>query len=306
MSYAVVFSGQGTQGPDMMPWLENVPASQVVLAAMKDAIGSDWRMGLQDAQKRSKNSFAQPLITGTALAAWAALEPALDELPKVVAGYSVGELPAYACAGVFSVQTAIDLAVQRAELMDDASVGLDTGLLSVSGLSVADVLQIQPALDCAIEIGIQHAIYAGEIPTLTSTAQLLLKLGAVCKHLDVRVASHSHWMDGAAKEFAAKLEALSFSKPNATLVLNSTGTSTRELPTLRGALSAQISAKVQWGACMDVIAEHSVACVFEIGAGNTLAKMWRQHHPSIPVRSIDEFRDVAGALQWLRMKSLRG
>jgi len=288
----------------MMPWLESVPASQVVLAAMNEVIGSDWRTGLEDAQLRSKNSFSQPLITGTALAAWAALVDGLDEPPKVVAGYSVGELPAYACAGVFSAQTAIHLAVQRAELMDDAVAGLDTGLLSVSGMSVTQVLQIQPTLDCAIEIGKQHAIYAGETSTLKVTAEVLLKLGAVCKPLDVRVASHSHWMDSAAKGFAAKLEALPFSKPNATLVLNSTGTSTRELHTLRRALSAQISATVQWGACMDVIAEHSVACVLEIGAGNTLAKMLRQLHPAVPVRSIGEFHDVTGTVQWLRKQSL--
>jgi [acyl-carrier-protein] S-malonyltransferase len=55
---------------------------------------------------------------------------------------------------------------------------------------------------------------------------------------------------------------------------------------------------------MDVIAEHGVACVIEIGAGNTLAKMWHPHHPAIPIRSIDEFHDVTGAVQWLRKQSL--
>jgi [acyl-carrier-protein] S-malonyltransferase len=303
MSYAVLFSGQGTQAPGMLPWLEGVPASQAVLAAMEATLGSNWRAALQDTEQRSSNAFAQPLITGTALAAWAALAPLLDAPPTAIAGYSVGELAACACAGVFTAQTAIALAEQRAAWMDAAVGSLETGLLSVSGLPQAQVLQMQPALDCAIEIGPQHAIYAGEASTLTLIEQVLLPLGAVCKRLDVRVASHSHWMRSAATGFAGTMNAVTLSRPHATLVLNATGAGTREPQTVRRALSAQIATTVQWAACMDTVAEHGVACAIEIGAGNTLTRMWRQRHPEVPVRSIDEFRDAMGASQWLRKQT---
>ena len=304
MSYGVLFSGQGTQAPGMLSWLESVPASQAALAAMEATLGSNWRSVLQDTEQRSSNAFAQPLITGTALAAWAALAPMLDAPPTAIAGYSVGELSACACAGVFSAQTAITLAAQRAALMDAAVGGLDTGLLSVSGLPQAQVLQMQSALDCAIEIGPQHAIYAGEASTLALLERVLLPSGAVCKRLDVRVASHSHWMHSAATGFAGTMNAVSLSRPNATLVLNATGTGTREPQTVRRALSAQIATTVQWAACMDAMAEHGLACVIEIGAGNTLARMWRLRHPQVPVRSIDEFHDVTGASHWLRKQTL--
>lgn len=299
MSYAVLFSGQGTQHPGMLPWLESEPASQAALLAMAQAIGADWRAGLADPQQRSRNSFAQPLIVGTALAAWAALAAALQAPAAAVAGYSVGELPAYACAGVFSPQTAIALAVQRAALMDAAVAGLDTGLLSVSGLSVAQVLQAQPALECAIDIGTDQAIYAGEAMALSNAAVELAVQGALCKRLDVRVASHSHWMADAAQGFAIQLQALPFARPHAALVLNATGTSTRDPQALRTALSAQIARSVQWAACMDSLAELGVACVIEVGAGTTLSNMWNQRHPEIPARSLEEFRDAAGAARWI-------
>jgi [acyl-carrier-protein] S-malonyltransferase len=260
-------------------------------------------MGLQDARQRSKNSFAQPLITGTALAAWAALGSALEAPPKVVAGYSVGELAAFSCAGVFDAQTAMALAVQRAALMDAAVAGLDTGLLSVSGLPVAQVLQAQSALDCAIEIGTEQAIYAGEAATLLLSAEALSAMGAVCKRLDVQVASHSHWMAGAALGFAAQLESVPLARPHAALVLNATGAGTRDLQTLRRALAAQIDHTVQWAACMDALAEQGVACVIEVGAGTTLSKMWNQRHPEIPARSLGEFKDVAGAVRWIERYS---
>ncbi|NVO08131.1 MAG: acyltransferase domain-containing protein [Rhodoferax sp.] len=300
MSYAVLFSGQGTQHPAMLPWLESAPAGQAALQAMGDAIGSDWRAGLEDAQRRSRNAFAQPLLVGTALAAWAALAAERDAPPAALAGYSVGELPAYACAGVFSPQTAITLALQRAALMDAAVAGLDTGLLSVSGLPVAQVLCAQPDLDCAIAIGADQAIYAGMDSALGKAAQVLTAQGALCKRLDVRVASHSRWMASAAQGFARQLEALPFARPHATLVLNATGSSTRDPQVLRNALSAQIAHTVQWAACMDALAEQGVACVIEVGAGTTLSKMWNQRHPDTPARSLEEFRDVAGAARWIR------
>ncbi len=300
MSYAVLFSGQGTQAPGMLPWLESEPASQPALDAMAQVIGSDWRAGLEDVAQRSRNAFAQPLITGTALAAWAALAACLDERPSAISGYSVGELPAFACAGVISEQTAIALSVQRAALMDDAVAGLDTGLLSVSGLTVAQVLQVHPALECAIELGADQGIYAGEVAALTLSAEALSVKGALGKLLEVRVASHSRWMASAALGFAAHLESMPCERPHAVLALNATGASSRDPKALRAALSAQIASTVQWAACMDTLAEQGVACVMEIGAGTTLSRMWNQRHAGIPSRSLGDFRDAAGAARWLQ------
>ena len=303
MSYGLLFSGQGTQHAGMLPWLESDPASAWVLQELTRLLGSHWRDGLQAAAQRSSNAFAQPLIVGTSLAAWAALATALEQGPAAVAGYSVGELAAYACAGVFSAPTAIVLAVQRAALMDAAVAGVETGLLSVSGWSLAQVLQAHAALDCAIAIGADQGIYAGEVSALTVAAQVLTAQGALCKRLDVRVASHSRWMASAALGFAAQLESQPFARPHATVVLNASGTSARDPQTLRDALSAQISNTVQWASCMDAMAERGVACVMEIGAGSTLSKMWNQRHPAIPARSIEEFKDGAGAARWLERQS---
>jgi [acyl-carrier-protein] S-malonyltransferase len=305
MSYAVLFSGQGTQHAGMLPWLESAPAGRPALAAMAEAIGSDWRAALEDAQQRSRNTIAQPLITGTALAAWAVLSAKLDTAPTAVAGYSVGELAAYACAGVFSVQTAVALAVQRATLMDAAVDGLDTGLLSVSGLSAAQVLQAQPALECAIAIGADQGIYAGEASALALAVEVLTAQGALCKHLEVRLASHSRWMASAAVGFVAELGAVPCARPVAAVVLNATGASARDPHTLRRALAAQIDHTVQWAACMDTLAEQGVTCVIEVGAGTTLSKMWNQRHPAIPARSLEEFQDAAGAARWIARQVAR-
>jgi [acyl-carrier-protein] S-malonyltransferase len=306
MSYAVLFAGQGTQHPGMLPWLEREPACAPALQCLVNAVGRDWRAQLDDAGTRSRNTYAQPLIVGTALAAWAALAAQLPEPPVALAGYSVGELAAYACAGVLPDAVAIALALQRAALMDAAVAGLQTGLLSVSGLRAEQVLQAHAELECAIALGAEQGIYAGELVALQACAANLSLQGAVCKLLEVRVASHARWMASAAQGFAAQLESIPFARPQAAMVPNASGASTRDPHTLRHALSTQIATTVQWAASMDALAEQGVACVIEVGAGSTLSKLWNQRHPTIPARSIAEFRDAAGAARWLQRASDKG
>ncbi|MBC7620495.1 MAG: ACP S-malonyltransferase, partial [Candidatus Saccharibacteria bacterium] len=147
MSYAVLFAGQASQHAAMLPWLGCRPQAAPVLLTMARHTGTHWRSLLQDPAERRNNAFAQCLITGTSLAAWQALQACLAQGPAVVAGYSVGELAAYSAAGVFDAETALVLAAERARLMDLAAAkGPAGGLLSISGMTTAQVLNHFPAL----------------------------------------------------------------------------------------------------------------------------------------------------------------
>lgn len=301
MSYALVFSGQASQHPAMLPWLEAEPKAADALHAMGQRLGTDWRNALLDEGSRSNNAFAQVLITGTSLAAWAAIKDQLSQAPAVVAGYSVGELAAFACAGVFSNEQAITLARQRAALMDQAVLGMPTGLVAVTGLSEGRVLTVCAGLglECAIRIHPGQSVFAGTDEALTHAAPMLEALGAVCKRLDVRVASHSSWMVPAAQAFAEALAELPFAVPVCPIATNADGVLGRNPAMLRRVLSRQLASTVQWAACMEAIAERQVACVLEIGAGSALAKMWNERYPDIPARSLDEFQHPQGAVAWV-------
>ena len=128
MGWALLFSGQGLQHPAMLPWLQR----DALIAGLEAQLGADWRDRLAQPAEAANNLRAQLLLTATASAAWAQLQP-LVEPPAIVAGYSVGELAAFAAAGVFAASTAIELAGQRARCMDQAARGLDAGLLGVTG-----------------------------------------------------------------------------------------------------------------------------------------------------------------------------
>ena len=49
---------------------------------------------------------------------------------------------------------------------------------------------------------------------------------------------------------------------------------------------------------MDTVAERRPGAVLEVGPGNTLARLWRERHPDIPVRSCDEFTSARQVIAW--------
>ena len=298
MRYALLFSGQGTQHPQMLPWLDGAAAAQPLLARLAQSLGAEWRALLRADPCRTSNALAQPLIVGTATAAWAALRPLLPQAPEVVAGYSVGEVAAFAAAGVYEPQQAITLAHKRAGLMDAAVQGSDTGLLAISSVTVADVVSTCPGLECAIRIDPDNNIFGGDRAAL-GAAQSALQDRAHFKRICVALASHTSWMRSAALGFQPVVDATGLQAPECPVALNATGATSRNPRVLGSALATQLRSCVEWGACMTAIAERKPDCVIEVGGGNALARMWAARFPGIPARSLDEFRPLQGAAAWI-------
>jgi [acyl-carrier-protein] S-malonyltransferase len=300
VSLALLFAGQGTQYAAMLPWLEACPEAAPGLALITAQLGGDWRNRLAEPEWAQSNAVAQPMLTGLSLAAWHGLAPSLP-VPAVVAGYSVGELAAFCVAGVFSVVDAMGLAVDRAAAMDRSAAGLDTGLLSVQGLD-AKALQAACArygLSMAIRLAADRAVLGGLSEALVAAERGLSADGVRCTRLPVRVASHTPWMSAAAVEFEARLSAVPLSSPRTTLVCNHIGAAERDPGRLRQLLARQVATTVLWDSCMDAIAERRVRCVLEVGAGHALTNLWRDRHPDVPVRSVDEFRSAYAIARWV-------
>lgn len=305
MSYALLFSGQASQHPDMLPWLDTEPTCRPALDQLAKHVGCDWREQLKTHSTCANNAFAQVLITATGLAAWSALNHQLPEKPALVAGYSVGELAAFGCAEVITMSQAIDLASLRAELMSQAVAGQTTGLLSVTGLAERDVFSVCALLklECAIRIGPLHNLFAGADADLKDALARLTRQGAHATRLEIGVASHSSWMAPAAATLSKALDALTFADPQCPIGLNAAGKISRRPAELRQALSQQLACTVQWSSVMDAVAERQVACVLEVGGGSALSRIWNERHPHIPARALDDFHQPQGAADWLTKAS---
>jgi [acyl-carrier-protein] S-malonyltransferase len=299
MSLGLLFTGQGAQHAAMLPWLDD---SDDLVRRTVAALGvPDWRQALHDTAWGATNRNAQILLTGLGLAAWAQLRGQGLPAPAAVAGYSVGELAAFSCAGVLEAATAIDLAARRAHAMDRAAEHSPGGLLAITGLDAQALETWCAGHGCtiAIKIAADSVVVGGPPSALQAIHQHAQALGAKCSALNVAVASHTPAMQPAAADFAQVLRASTLQPPATALFCNASADRVFTAAQAADALSTQIAHTVQWSACLDALHARRLSCVLEIGPGSALAALWNRRHPDVPARSADEFRSIRSLLGWV-------
>jgi len=298
MSIGLLFSGQGTQHPQMLGWLDGADPS---MRQMTRILGvSDWRQALEDQAWATRNRHAQVLLTGTALAAWAQLSHRLPK-PAAIAGYSVGELAAFSAAGVFDAGVAIDLAIRRAEAMDRAAAQVPGGLAAVSGLGHAavDALCRETGVAVAIGVSADTVVLGGATEALMAAGPRALERGAKWSLLKVGLASHTPAMRPAAEAFAGALAGLELQPPATALFCNADAERVLSTGQAARALAIQIAQTVRWSQTLEAVHARRPACVLEIGPGSALAAMWNRRYAEVPARSCDEFRSAQAVIDWV-------
>src|SRR5215470_10956168 len=131
---AILCSGQGGQHPAMFDLVANCPKAESIFAAAAGVLGQDPRQFVREASPADlfSDRAGQILCCTQALAVWAALDT-VRPARAVIAGYSVGELAAWGCAGALDGPDILRLAHRRATLMDAAAPS-EAGLAAVVGL----------------------------------------------------------------------------------------------------------------------------------------------------------------------------
>ena len=250
------------------------------------------------------NRRAQPAIVAAGLAMWTALRDDCPT-PALVAGYSIGELTAYGVAGAFSADTAVALAVRRAELMDEC-VGEPQAMVAITGpLAVTLPPLLSPhGFQIAIQTSEDSIIAGGPasaIPALTAAAGPVARVQV----LPVAVASHTPMMAGAVVPFAETLLDAGWAAMNAPVVA---GIDAQPMLARAGGagvedaiehLARQLAEPVRWMDCMDAIAEQGITAALELGPGSALSKMLSARHAHIECRSAADFRTLDGIRRWL-------
>jgi [acyl-carrier-protein] S-malonyltransferase len=308
MTLAVLCSGQGTAHAGMFELSAQALAALPVFESAAELLGSDPREWVHRVSQDQLyvNQTAQLLCCTQALAAWAALElkARLSQEEIIVAGYSIGELAAWGCAGVFTARDVLRLAIERARAMDEAA-GADTGLASVRGLSRSALQTLCSAFECeiAIIVSSDSFIAGGQCAQLQQLCQQALQRGAVrAVMLPIAVASHTSRLRTASESFRSQLRAISpaASWPAGVRLLS--GLDADAVTNLQSGLdklACQISHTLDWSACLTACREAGATRVLELGPGRALASMAREAIPQARCRSIEEFRTLEGVRAWL-------
>lgn len=298
MGWILLFAGQGGQHPGMLPWLDE-DAPLLREAACRLGVAA-WREVLEDPARRARNREAQVLLTAAMASAWRMLAPALPA-PCAVAGYSVGELSAWAAAGALDEADLLALAEARAAAMDAAAAACPGGLLALEGGAPDARLAWAQAqgLSLAIDRGpAMHAV-GGPEAALARAAAGAAAAGFGATRLAVGLASHTPALAGAAAAFAGRLAQAPVQAPRLRLIGHAEAAPVRHAADARRQLAAQIAAPVRWREVGEQLAALGPKAVLELGGGDALSRDWRARHPEVPARCGDDFRSAAALRAWL-------
>lgn len=272
---ALLAPGQGSQTEGMLsPWLELDGAADQ-LALWSKASGLDLvRLGTTaSTEEITDTAVTQPLVVAATLLAHQVLtrRGLLADADLVVAGHSVGEIAAYAIAGVMAADDAVALAATRGAEMAKACAVEPTGMSAVLGGDEAEVLARLEQLDLfpANRNAAGQIVAAGSLAALEKLAEDPPAKARV-RALGVAGAFHTKYMASALDGYAAAAAAVQTAEPTATLLSNRDGKPVASAAAAMEALVAQLTQPVRWDLCTATLRELEVAAAVEFPPAGTL------------------------------------
>lgn len=299
----VVCPGQGSQTPGFLaPWLE-VPGLSERLARFSDAAELDLAAHgtTSDADTIRDTKVAQPLIVAAGLLTLGVLLEGRRSTVGGIAGHSVGELTAAACAGILSESDAMVLVAERGRAMADAAALTPTSMSAVVG---ADESELLAKLD---QLGLEPANFNGGGQIVVAGApDALEKLKdeppASSRVIPLQVAGafHTRFMAPAVERLTAAAADLEADDPSMRIWSNRDGnlvSSGREFLNL---MVGQVSSPVRWDKCMESFSSAGVTGIIEVapaGALVGLAKRGLKGIPTVAVKTPDDMQTAIDMLE---------
>jgi len=302
---AILCSGQGGQHPAMFDLVADCPEAEPIFAVAAGVLGQDPRRFVRKSAPADLFSdlSGQILCCTQALTVWAAVGTARPAR-AVIAGYSVGELAAWGCAGALDGPGALRLAQRRAALMDAAAPS-DGGLAAVVGLRrpTLEPILARHTVSIAIINDVDSFVVGGARAGLEAASQEAAGFGARrTVRLPVAVPSHTPLLREATEQFRAVLREASPQLPRAgyRLLSGIDGNTIHDIETGVDKLARQISTTIDWAACLESCRSAGAEAALELGPGTALSHMAAALFPDGRARAVEEFRTLAGLRSWLQ------
>jgi [acyl-carrier-protein] S-malonyltransferase len=306
-----LFPGQGAQYPGMGLDLiagtgTAASAAKQVFDAASETLNRDVIALIRDsdAETLKRTDISQPAMSAVSLAAAACLKER-GITPAGCAGFSLGEYPALACAGVLSMTDCFRLTERRGRVMQAAVDRIAAGdgapgMAAVLGLSPKTVEELIAQwkiseLYAANINSPKQVVVSGSAAALAEAEKRFKEAGAR-RVLRLQVAGpfHSPLMGEAADAFAAALEAVRFSDPAIPLFSNVTGRRIATGAEAKSLALRQITEGVRWTEEEAAVAELEPEAVLEVGPGRVLQGLWRDAGNSAPAYGAGNAAEIDG------------
>ena len=300
MSTALLFSGQGAQVVGMGKSLyEGSASAKDLYDRAAQVLPFDLRQACFEgpAELLTETRVCQPAlyVQGYAIAQILKERGKLNDL-KACLGLSLGELTAYAFAGVWDFETGLKVVAERGRLMQLACDQTKGGMAAVIGGTREDIFKLCAAFDIdAANFNCPgQVVISGDAEKVAQAVARAKEFGAfkLVNPLVVAGAYHSRLMEPARQAFDAFLQSVEFKRPQVTVYANTTGGTLAEPADLRAALVKQVVSSVLWEDDCKAAAATGVSQFYECGPGGVLAGMMKRSAPAAPVASLHEFADI--------------
>jgi [acyl-carrier-protein] S-malonyltransferase len=298
---ALLAPGQGSQTEGMLsPWLE-LPGAAERLASWSTAGGLDLaRFGTTaSTEEITDTAIAQPLIVAATLLAHQELirrGVLADAGDVIVAGHSVGEIAAYAIAGMISADDAVALAATRGAEMAKACANEPTGMSAVLGGDETEVLARLEQLDLvpANRNAAGQIVAAGRLSALDKLAEEPPAKARV-RALGVAGAFHTEFMASALDGFAEAVQHIEVTaEPTAVLLSNRDGQPVSSAGDAIEKLVAQLTRPVRWDLCSETLRQRNVKAIVEFPPAGALSGIAKRELRGVPTRAVKTPADLDG------------
>jgi len=278
MKSVLLFPGQGSQSVGMMNGFDSNVIKEVFDMG-SDIFGEDLLdLITSDNDKINQTIYTQPIMFLSGYATYLLLKEKKSSLQiDYVAGHSLGEITAACVAGVFSVDTAIQIVQKRAQLMQNAVPAGEGAMAAILGLEDAVVEEICKTLQSTGVIepvnynSPGQIVVAGEKKLIEQSLEKFKDSGAKrALLLPVSVPSHCSLMRSAAEDFGSYLNDFEFNDADIPVVQNVNATDVVDKNLIKENLIAQLFNPVKWTASIQYLEKQGVSNFIESGPGKVL------------------------------------
>ena len=290
-SLAFLFPGQGSQSVGMLKELADAtPVIRRTFDEASEALSYDLWSLVQNGPEEDLNRTdrTQPAMLAAGVAVWRAWIERGGEQPKLMAGHSLGEYTALACAESIAFPDAISLVADRGRFMQEAVPEGEGAMAAILGLDDGDVRAV-----CAEAAGGQvveavnfnapgQVVIAGNRDAVARAVELAKERGAKrAVNLPVSAPSHCALMKPAAERLANRLADIKLALPKVPVIHNADVSQAKDVEGIRQRLVEQLYSPVRWVETIQAMTSDGVDRAVECGPGRVLASLCRRIDRSI-------------------------